>query len=187
MTYMVNRTKYSIEYKNKLSAEMLGGISIAEISQREKISSQTLKRWKEEYLNFTGEETVSSKEIVELRKKVGELSVLLADALLEIDILKKNGKIPESKKEKRALIQSNLAKQFGVTKSLEALELGSSTYYYKAKPKKDETWLVELFKEVIEDFPGLGSADNKSRVSQKRHYHKQETNCSNHEREQSRS
>lgn len=100
---MVNRKKYSVEYKNKLSAEMLGGISVAEISQREKISSQTLKRWKEEYLNYSGEDTMSSKEIIELRKKVGELSVLLADALLEIDILKKTEKFLKVKKRKELL------------------------------------------------------------------------------------
>jgi transposase-like protein len=46
---MVKRKLYSLEYKNKLGAEMVGGISIAEISLREGVSSATLKRWKEEY------------------------------------------------------------------------------------------------------------------------------------------
>jgi transposase-like protein len=100
---MVKRKIYSTEYKNKLSAELVGGISLAEVSKRENVSSDTLRRWKEEYLNFSGEETISKKELLELRKKVGELSVLLADALLEIDILKKTEKFLVAKKRKDLL------------------------------------------------------------------------------------
>jgi transposase-like protein len=100
---MVKRKMYSIDYKNKLGAEMVGGISMAEVSKRENVSSQTLKRWKDEYLNFSGEETISKKEVTDLRKKVGELSVLLADALLEIDILKKTEKFLVVKKRKELL------------------------------------------------------------------------------------
>ena len=100
---MVKRKMYSTDYKNKLGAEMVGGISMAEISKRENVSSQTLKRWKDEYLNFSGEDTISKKEVTDLRKKVGELSVLLADALLEIDILKKTEKFLVVKKRKELL------------------------------------------------------------------------------------
>lgn len=44
---MVNRRTYSAEYKNKLRAKMIGGISIAEIN-KEKTDFATLKRWKED-------------------------------------------------------------------------------------------------------------------------------------------
>lgn len=114
---MVNRKTYSTEYKNKLGAEMVGGISVAEISQREKISGQTLKRWKEDYLNGTGEDTVSRKEVIDLRKKVGELSVLLADALLEIDILKKTEKFLVAKKRKELLSSAVSPSSLGLRKA----------------------------------------------------------------------
>jgi transposase-like protein len=114
---MVKRKLYSLEYKNKLGAEMVGGISIAEISQREGVSSATLKRWKEEYLNFSGEETISKKEVIDLRKKVGELSVLLADALLEIDILKKTEKFLVAKKRKELLSSAISPSSLGLRKA----------------------------------------------------------------------
>jgi transposase-like protein len=44
---------------------MVGGISIAEISQREGVSSATLKRWKEEYLNFSGSGQGTIKNLLE--------------------------------------------------------------------------------------------------------------------------
>ena len=114
---MVNRKTYSNEYKNKLGAEMLGGISIAEISQREKINSQTLKRWKEEYLNDSGDEQISRKEVIDLRRKVGELSVLLADSLLEIEILKKTEKFLTAKRRKELLSEAVSPSSLGLRKA----------------------------------------------------------------------
>lgn len=36
------------------------------------------------------------------------------------------------------------------------MNLSSSTYYYKSKPKEDERWLVELIEKILEEFPTFG-------------------------------
>ena len=100
---MVNRNKYSVEYKQKIAAEICSGTSKAVISKRDKISSQTLQRWVDNYLEGNGEEVVNKKEVSDLRKKVSELSVLLADALLEVEVLKKTEQILKKQKKKESL------------------------------------------------------------------------------------
>lgn len=100
---MVKRNNYSVEYKNRLSAEICSGISKAVLSKREGIASQTLQRWVDNYLEGNGEDVIDQKEVSELRKKVSELSVLLADALLEIELLKKKEKILKNQKKKESL------------------------------------------------------------------------------------
>lgn len=89
---MVKRNNYSKEYKNKLSAEICSGASYAVISKRENVSSQTLKRWNEEYLSGNFEENFDKSELIALRKKVADLSILYAEATLQNDILKKTEK-----------------------------------------------------------------------------------------------
>ncbi len=141
---MVKHKMYSTDYKNKLGAEMVGGISIAEISKRENVSSQTLKRWKDEYLNFSGEETISKKEVTDLRKKVGELSVLLADALLEIDILKKTEKFLVVKKSKELLSSAISPSSFEFSKKYNSSGIHCD-YKYWAKESRCRTCIGYRF------------------------------------------
>ena len=100
---MVKRNTYSVEFKHKIAAELCSGVSKAVVSKREGINSQTLQRWVDSYLEASGEEVVDKKEVSELRKKVSELSVLLADAMLEIEVLKKTEKILKKQKKKESL------------------------------------------------------------------------------------
>jgi transposase-like protein len=100
---MVKRRNYTQEYKQKISLELLTGVALAVVSKRENISSVTLKRWKEDYLNGNNEEGDLKKEVVALRKKNIELSQLLAEALLEVDLLKKTEKFLIAEKRKDIL------------------------------------------------------------------------------------
>lgn len=113
---MVNRKTYSTEFKHNLAAQLVSGIRISELSQKTKISSQTLKRWKEEYLDGSDEDGLSKVELIELRKKNGELAMMLANALLEIDILKKTEKFLVAKKRNEFLSKPVSASSLGFRK-----------------------------------------------------------------------
>ena len=99
---MVKRNNYPQEYKNKLSAEICCGASVAVISKRENIGAQTLNKWKMNYLSGEDSEHMSKAEITEMRKKLSELSMLYADAILEIQILKKTEKFLKIQKRKES-------------------------------------------------------------------------------------
>lgn len=100
---MVKRNRYTVEYRNSLAAEICTGTSKAVVSKREGINSTTLTRWVNSYLEGSNDEGMDKKEVAELRKKVAELSVLLANALLEVEVLKKTEKILKSQKKKESL------------------------------------------------------------------------------------
>lgn len=100
---MVKRNSYSQEYKNKISAEICSGVSIAVMSKREKVSVQTLSSWRDKYLSGDDIDSVNSGEVTEMRKKVSELSLLYAEAMLEIQILKKTEKILKARKKSEIL------------------------------------------------------------------------------------
>lgn len=117
MTFMVKRKIYSQEYKQKLVIEILSGASVASISRRESITPATLNRWKQEYLDGTDVDKVDKKELVELRKKLADLSVLLAEVMLENEILKKTEKILQNQKRKELLSKPISLSSLGLRKA----------------------------------------------------------------------
>ncbi|EMN01806.1 transposase [Leptospira noguchii str. 2007001578] len=151
---MVKRNNYSQEYKNKVAAEICGGTSAAVISKREHVSVQTLNNWKAKYLSGEDVDRLSQSAVTDMRKKLSELSVLYAVAMLEIQILKKR-KNPKNTQEKREFIRSNLSTDFGIEKSCASMMMPVSTYYYQKKPDKNEDWLVDQMSKVIEDFQAV--------------------------------
>ncbi|EMO89825.1 transposase [Leptospira noguchii] len=99
---MVKRNNYSQEYKNKVAAEICGGTSAAVISKREHVSVQTLNNWKAKYLSGEDVDQLSQSAVTDMRKKLSELSVLYAEAMLEIQILKKTEKVLKTHKRKES-------------------------------------------------------------------------------------
>jgi len=100
---MVKRNNYGQEFRNKLSAEICSGGSAAVVSKRENISVQTLNNWKSKYLNGEDSGEISQAEVTDMRKKLSELSMLYAEAMLEIQILKKTEKILKTHKRNESL------------------------------------------------------------------------------------
>lgn len=87
---MINRNRYSLEFKQKIARELALGTSITEICKREGISVQTLTKWKNRF-GFNGQSEVlgDQKELMELRKKVALYEAALGEMAMELHLLKK--------------------------------------------------------------------------------------------------
>ena len=97
---MVKRKHYDQSCKESLVTEMLGGTSVAQISQREGIASHTLYKWREKIVS--GDFSDSHRTEIELRKRISDLECALGEIALENHILKKARQImiEELKKER---------------------------------------------------------------------------------------
>jgi transposase-like protein len=84
---MVKRKQYEQSYKEGLVAEMLGGKSAAQISQREGIAAHTLYKWKEKI--GSGDFSDAHRTEIELRRRIRELEGALGELALENHIIKK--------------------------------------------------------------------------------------------------
>jgi transposase-like protein len=81
--------KYTQDFKKKLVTEILeNDILISQISKREGISSKLIKQWAKEFI--TRENIKKDSEVTELKKRINELEITLADYLLESHLSKKN-------------------------------------------------------------------------------------------------
>lgn len=85
---MIKRNQYPKEFKDKIVMELISGQStVAQIVQREGISSDTIRKWKKDIGNETFQ---SENEIqISLRKRIAELESALAESALTVHILKK--------------------------------------------------------------------------------------------------
>ena len=97
---MVKRKQYDQAYKESLVTEILGGASVAQISQREGIAAHTLYKWREKIAS--GDFSDAHRTEIELRKRIKELESALGDLALENHIIKKARQImaDELKKER---------------------------------------------------------------------------------------
>lgn len=84
---MVKRKHYDQPYKESIVAEMLGGTSVAAISQREGIAAHTLYKWREKIAS--GDFSDSHRTEIELRRRIRELEGALGELALDNHILKK--------------------------------------------------------------------------------------------------
>jgi transposase-like protein len=93
---MIKRVRYSKEFRDSIRQEITTGqSSIAQISKREKIASQTLRNWmKEASDGITGSE---QNEIASLKRQNEQLALALGEMAFEIHILKKFQKYREQK------------------------------------------------------------------------------------------
>lgn len=88
---MVSRRNYTQEKKEALVVEILGGVSVAKIAQREGIAAHTLYKWKEKIA--AGDFTDSRRTEIELRKRIAELESAVSELAVENHIIKKTRKL----------------------------------------------------------------------------------------------
>lgn len=89
---MIQKRKYTKDYKKKIAMEILGNeSSMTAISKREHIAYQTLKKWIEQFqqTGFTDDEN----DILKLKMEIAQLKTALGEVVLENKILKKTEEI----------------------------------------------------------------------------------------------
>ena len=85
---MIKRNRFPKDFKEKVVMELISGqSSVAQVAQREGIHPQTLRNWKKEIGDRDFESSNESE--LALRKRIAELEGALAEASLDIYILKK--------------------------------------------------------------------------------------------------
>jgi transposase-like protein len=99
---MIQRTRFGKEFREKIVMELVAGqSSVAQIAQREGVNPQTIRNWKKD---IDGGVFQSDHEIeIALRKRIGELESALAEAALDVHILKKTEKYLKEMKRKEKL------------------------------------------------------------------------------------
>lgn len=99
---MIQRNKFSKDFREKIVLEIVSGqSSVAQISQREGISSQTIRNWKKS-LDAGSFQNEHETELA-LRKRIAELEGALAESALTVHILKKTEQILKEMKRKERL------------------------------------------------------------------------------------
>jgi transposase-like protein len=100
--HMIQRNKFSKDFREKIVLEIVSGqSSVAQISQREGISSQTIRNWKKS-LDAGSFQNEHETELA-LRKRIAELEGALAESALTVHILKKTEQILKEMKRKERL------------------------------------------------------------------------------------
>lgn len=86
--HMIQRNNFGKEFRDKIVLELLSGqSSVAQISQREGISPQTIRNWKKSV--DSGKFESEHQTELTLRRRIAELESALADSALNVHILKK--------------------------------------------------------------------------------------------------
>lgn len=81
---MARRSKFTDEQMVRAVREVEGGASQAEVARRLGVNVQTIYRWKE---RFSGLEVSEAKRLRQLEEENARLKKLLADTLLDKEIL----------------------------------------------------------------------------------------------------
>jgi transposase-like protein len=99
---MIKRNQYGKDFREKIVMELISGqSSVAQISQREGISPQTIRNWRKEIEGGTFQ---TDHEIeIALRKRIAELEGALAESALNVHILKKTEQYLKEMKRKEKL------------------------------------------------------------------------------------
>ena len=85
---MIQRNNFGKEFRDRIVLELLSGqSSVAQISQREGISPQTIRNWKKSV--DSGKFESEHETELALRRRIAELESALADSALNVHILKK--------------------------------------------------------------------------------------------------
>ncbi|MBK8396235.1 MAG: transposase [Leptospiraceae bacterium] len=82
---MITRKRYGIDFQKKMAVESTGQSSLSEVSKRERISVQTLSKWRDKYgfaMDFRENET-DSNEVRELKRLVNEYESALGEMALQ--------------------------------------------------------------------------------------------------------
>jgi len=89
---MITRKRYGMDYKKKMAVELSSGqSSLSELSKRERISVQTLSKWRDKYGFGDGlqKNETDSNEVRELKRLVNEYELALGEMALQNHVLKK--------------------------------------------------------------------------------------------------
>ena len=89
---MITRKRYGMEFQKKMAVELSTGQStLSEVSKRERISVQTLSKWRDKYGFGDGlrKNEADSNEVKELKRLVNEYESALGEMALQNHVLKK--------------------------------------------------------------------------------------------------
>ena len=131
---------YSAKQKTKIVLELLKEKeTIAQIATKYKITSQSITKWKKQFLenaSIAFEPAKAAQEFKnELKLKDGEIEELqkqLGKSVVEKEWLAKKLESSVSSKERNTFIESGL--KISKTKQCELLNIGRTTHYYKPAP-----------------------------------------------------
>ena len=89
---MITRKRYGMDFKKKMAIELsTGQSSLSEVSKRERISVQTLYKWRDKYGFGDGiqKNEMDSNEVKELKRLISEYESALGEMALQNHVLKK--------------------------------------------------------------------------------------------------
>lgn len=89
---MITRKRYGMDFQKKMAVELSTGQStLSEVSKRERISVQTLSKWRDKYGFGDGlqKNEADSNEVKELKRLVNEYESALGEMALQNHVLKK--------------------------------------------------------------------------------------------------
>ncbi len=149
---------YSAEQKTKIVLELLKEEqTIAELATKHKITSQSITKWKKQFLEnaslafepakaveeFKNELTVKNIEIEALQKQLGK-------SVMEKEWLAKKLESSVSLNKRKTLIENGL--KLSITKQCELLNIGRATHYYKAvQMSKNNLNILHMIDEIATD------------------------------------
>lgn len=131
---------YSAEQKTKIVLELLKEEeTIAQIASKYKITSQSIKKWKKQFLEnaslvFEPAKAVQEfkNEIKSKEEEIEELQKQLGKSVVEKEWLAKKLESSVSFNKRKILIENGL--KISKTKQCELLNIGRATHYYKSAP-----------------------------------------------------
>jgi transposase-like protein len=103
---MITRKRYGIEFQKKIAVELSTGQStLSEVSKRERISVQTLYKWRDKYGFGDGIKRNESdtNEVKELKRLVSEYESALGEMALQNHILKKMQEFALARERRKSL------------------------------------------------------------------------------------
>jgi len=131
---------YSAEQKTKIILELLKEEqTIAELATKYKITSQSIAKWKKQFLENASLAFEPAKEVEEFKNKLNtkdvEIEALqkqLGKSIMEKEWLAKKLESSVSLNKRKILIESGL--KISITKQCELLTISRATHYYKPVP-----------------------------------------------------
>jgi len=134
---------YSAEQKTKIVLELLKEEqTIAELATKYKITSQSISKWKKQFLENASlafepvkaveefKDTIKSKEI-----EIEDLQKQLGKSIMEKEWLAKKLESSVSLNKRKILVENGL--KISITKQCELLHIGRATHYYKPVPMSE--------------------------------------------------
>lgn len=103
---MITRKRYGMDFQKKLAIELsTGQSSLSEVSKRERISVQTLSKWRDKYGYGEGiqKNEMDSNEVKELKRLVSEYESALGEMALQNHVLKKMQEFALAREKKKNL------------------------------------------------------------------------------------